>query len=382
MGLTEVVVANGARIKGVHHSREGSTSSTSSTDTQDSTSWSSPAPLICYPLVSKSKSTGSPSKMTSNPPSNQAVEAAEEKTATPSAEETLEETRMQLVRSQAEVVRLAQIRDDVENEVRELTASLFQEAHGMVHEANIKAAASEKALKEARMQVDVLQAEVNALKTLVITSTPSRPNAHLHPQLSNSMSSGSIQTTSSNGSLKLKMLGRHRRDTSDCDLKFQSTDVAESEPDAAVPEVDPVFYGEFEGWRQEPSLSKESPFIQRLFNEDAGRCLDFPHHDLSQRVSRAVEDNTIYIEEFHQPHPVCCALFNTQRICRYRMKLGDENEWHHISSLCRNRITAVCDTLTYLRYIRLGLVKSSLHDVYWEIIRLRKQMTLARLGLP
>lgn len=87
------------------------------------------------------------------------------------------------------------------------------------------------------------------------------------------------------------------------------------------------------------------------------------------------------------------------------MKLGDENEWYHISSLCRNRvtttvalalfkidvlqtsalylqITAVCDTLTYLRYIQLGLVKSSLHDIYWEIIRLRKQMTLARLGLP
>ena len=38
----------------------------------------------------------------------------------------LEQTRMQLVQSQAEVVRLAQIRDDVENEVRELTASLFQ----------------------------------------------------------------------------------------------------------------------------------------------------------------------------------------------------------------------------------------------------------------
>ena len=153
-------------------------------------------------------------------------------------------------------------------------------------------------------QVDVLQAEVNALKTLVITSTPSRPNAHLHPQLSNSVSSGNIQTTSSNGSLKLKMLGRHRRGASDCDLKYQSADVAEAEPDTAAPEVDPVFYGEFEAWRQDPSLSKTSPFIQRLFDEDAGRCLDFPHHDLSQRVSRAVEDNTIYIEEFHQPHPV------------------------------------------------------------------------------
>ena len=33
------------------------------------------------------------------------------------------------------------------------------------------------------LQIDVLQAEVTALKTLVITSTPSMPNKHLHPQL-------------------------------------------------------------------------------------------------------------------------------------------------------------------------------------------------------
>jgi len=228
--------------------------------------------------------------------------------------------------------------------------------------------------------VDVLQAEVNALKTLVITSTPSQPNAHLHPQLCSSVSSSNISNSNSNG---LKLLGRHRRGASDCDLKYQSTGWdSEAAEEDELKEVDPVFYAQFEIWRQDPSLSRKSPFIQRLFDEDADRCLCFPHHELSQRVRRAVEDNTIYIEEFHQPHPICCALFNTQRICRYRMKLGDENEWHHISSLCRNRITAVCDTLTYLRYIQLGLVKSSLHDVYWEIIRLCKQMTLARLGLP
>ena len=57
----------------------------------------------------------------------QAEEVGEKTSATAAeTEATLEETRMQLVRSQAEVVRLAQIRDDVENEVRELTASLFQ----------------------------------------------------------------------------------------------------------------------------------------------------------------------------------------------------------------------------------------------------------------
>lgn len=53
----------------------------------------------------------------------------------------------------------------------------------MVLGANQRAAVAEKSLKEATMQVEVLQAEVLALKALVITSTPSAPNPHLHPQL-------------------------------------------------------------------------------------------------------------------------------------------------------------------------------------------------------
>lgn len=55
----------------------------------------------------------------------------------------------------------------------------------MVREANEKQAAAEKALKESQMKVDVLTAEVTALKTLVLTSTPSHPNPHLHPQIAN-----------------------------------------------------------------------------------------------------------------------------------------------------------------------------------------------------
>lgn len=53
----------------------------------------------------------------------------------------------------------------------------------MVRDANEKQAAAEKSLKESQMKVDVLTAEVAALKTLVLTSTPSRPNPHLHPQI-------------------------------------------------------------------------------------------------------------------------------------------------------------------------------------------------------
>ena len=55
----------------------------------------------------------------------------------------------------------------VESELHDLTASLFQEAHRMVQEANVKAASSERCLMEAEMKIDGLETEVAALKTLV-----------------------------------------------------------------------------------------------------------------------------------------------------------------------------------------------------------------------
>lgn len=93
----------------------------------------------------------------------------------------------------------------------------------MVRDANVKQAGAEKRLKEAQgkvchvvayhhviiktssiphsgterlipnspPQIDVLQAEVTALKSLVLTSTPSSPNRQLHPQLQSSGARGS-----------------------------------------------------------------------------------------------------------------------------------------------------------------------------------------------
>jgi len=60
----------------------------------------------------------------------------------------------------------------------------------------------------------------------------------------------------------------------------------------------------------------------------------------------------------------------------------NSDEAFDISQLCRDRVATVCEFLNYLRYIKNGLVKASVDDSYWEIIRLRKQMALAKLGLP
>lgn len=49
-------------------------------------------------------------------------------------------------------------------------------------------------------KVDGLQTEVAALKALVITSTPSKPNRHLHPQLDRKRSADRRSGSSAPGS--------------------------------------------------------------------------------------------------------------------------------------------------------------------------------------
>lgn len=85
-----------------------------------------------------------------------------------------------------------------------------QEAHSMVLGANQRAAIAEKSFKEASMQVEVLQAEVAALKALVITSTPSAPNHHLHPQL---ISKGAQAVVAEAGKYKLVKLILEKEDS-------------------------------------------------------------------------------------------------------------------------------------------------------------------------
>lgn len=105
------------------------------------------------------------------------------------------------------------------------------------------------------------------------------------------------------------MFTRHRRGASD-DLKLNGlvldAGVTVDVVDGSVSEreVDPVFFEEFEEWRRNPVLTKDSLFVERIFNEDADRCLDFPNSDLSLKVRKAVESNCVYIEECNNQLPM------------------------------------------------------------------------------
>ena len=154
----------------IRHSRTNS--STSSTSTEDGL-------VLSVASLNKAKRPNSGNNNTKNGSSSEITNLRAE----------LDNCKGLLKTKDEEIDKLNKIRDELENEVQELTASLFEEAHKMVAEANVRAAASERSMHEAAMQIEGLETEVVALKDLVLTSTPSKPNKHLHPQLNDKKSS-------------------------------------------------------------------------------------------------------------------------------------------------------------------------------------------------
>ncbi|KAM8751832.1 guanine nucleotide exchange factor for Rab-3A isoform 3-T3 [Acanthopagrus schlegelii] len=310
--------------------------------------------------------------------------------------EQLDAAKKELKLKDKECERLSQVRNQLEQELEELTASLFEEAHKMVHEANVKQAGAEKQLKEAQGKIDVLQAEVTALKTLVLTSTPSSPNRQLHPQLQSSGTRGAY-----------KHVGGHIRNKS-VSGAFPSS-IGKPEPSSVSiqpaakedREMDSVLYAEFLMWKENPSLERSSAFLSRIYREDIGPCLSFNRSELSQLVQSAVENNSLTIEPvamsalpmvkasaiecggpngFRAAIETKCALSGMSRLCRHRIKLGDKGSYYYISPSSRARITAVCNFFTYIRYIQQGLVRHDAEQMFWEVMRLRREMTVAKLG--
>ncbi|XP_029290582.1 guanine nucleotide exchange factor for Rab-3A isoform X5 [Cottoperca gobio] len=306
--------------------------------------------------------------------------------------EQLDAAKRELKLKDKECERLSQVRIQLEQELEELTASLFEEAHKMVHDANVKQAAAEKQLKEAQGKIDVLQAEVTALKTLVLTSTPSSPNRQLHPQLQPSGTRGAyrhVRNKSASGTFP-SLPGKPEPSS----LSIQPVTKEDRE-------MDSVLYAEFLMWKENPSVERSSAFLSRTYREDIGPCLSFTRSELSQLVQSAVENNSLTIEPvamstlpmvkasavecggpngFRAAIETKCALSGMSRLCRHRIKLGDKGSYYYISPSSRARITAVCNFFTYIRYIQQGLVRHDAEQMFWEVMRLRREMTVAKLG--
>ncbi|XP_070848645.1 rab-3A-interacting protein isoform X2 [Chaetodon trifascialis] len=297
--------------------------------------------------------------------------------------EELAKAQRELLLKDEECERLSKVRDQLGQELEELTASLFQEAHKMVREANVKQATAEKQLKEALGKIDVLQAEVQALKTLVLSS-PTSPLGELPP-------AGAV-----GGGVKTPFRKGHSRN------KSTSSAVLGSQPDPSATqpivrecrEVDSQLFSDFKAWKEEPTLDRGCSFLERVYREDIYPCLTFSKSELGSAILEAVEQNTLSVEPVgFQPLPVVkasavecggpkkCALSGQTKTCKHRIKFGDSSNYYYVSPYCRYRITAVCNFFTYIRYIHQGLVKQQdAEQMFWEVMQLRREMSFAKLG--
>ncbi|XP_073337071.1 rab-3A-interacting protein isoform X2 [Pagrus major] len=304
--------------------------------------------------------------------------------------EELAKAQRELLLKDEECERLSKVRDQLGQELEELTASLFQEAHKMVREANVKQANAEKQLKEALGKIDVLQAEVQALKTLVLSS-PTSPLGDLPP-------SGAV-----GGGVKTPFRKGHSRN------KSTSSAIMGTQPDPSATqpivrecrEVDSQLFSDFKAWKEEPTLDRSCCFLERVYHEDIYPCLTFSKSELGSAILEAVEQNTLSVEPVgFQPLPVVkasavecggpngrraelvtkCALSGQTKTCKHRIKFGDSSNYYYVSPYCRYRITAVCNFFTYIRYIHQGLVKQQDEQMFWEVMQLRREMSFAKLG--
>ncbi|CAJ1056547.1 guanine nucleotide exchange factor for Rab-3A%2C partial [Xyrichtys novacula] len=238
--------------------------------------------------------------------------------------EQLDAAKKELKLKDRECERLSQVRNQLEQELEELTASLFEEAHKMVNEANVKQATAEKQLKEAQGKIDVLQAEVTALKTLVLTSTPSSPNRQLHPQLqspgtrgAHKHAGGHVRNKSASSTFPSSPGKPEPSSTKEdrepampallslilCLVPGQSVSVNfdpyRQQGEGLVTDsrqMDSILYAEFLLWKEKPSLDRSSAFLSRIYREDISPCLSFTRSELSQLVQSAVENNSLTIE--------------------------------------------------------------------------------------
>lgn len=296
--------------------------------------------------------------------------------------EELAKAQRELLLKDEECERLSKVRDQLGQELEELTASLFQEAHKMVREANVKQANAEKQLKEALGKIDVLQAEVQALKTLVLSS-PTSPV-------------GELPSVGAGGGVKTPFRKGHSRNKSTSSAMLGT----QPDPSATQPivrecrEVDGQLFSEFKAWKEEPTLDRSCSFLERIYHEDIYPCLTFNKSELGSAILEAVEQNTLSVEPVgFQPLPVVkasavecggpkkCALSGQTKTCKHRIKFGDSSSYYYVSPYCRYRITAVCNFFTYIRYIHQGLVKQQdAEQMFWEVMQLRREMSLAKLG--
>eukprot|EP00731_Ephydatia_muelleri_P029749 Em0021g272a len=298
--------------------------------------------------------------------------------------ELIVQLKLQIVALQEENDKLKEVRANMDNDLHELTANLFQEAYKMVDEAKGEKLIAEKRLADASGRIEALQTEVLALKSLLQSPVKVETPAHKAKQkspfrkslhFSKKDKSANLPQSSSDNALPVM-------------APFAVIEHKSTLRGACIQHGEPLptEFEEFRQWVENISLSRDNPYMARILNTDIKPCLSFANKELSEKVLDAIEQNSLLIEFIPSSSQVVseCALTgpcDKDKHCTHQITVGDSKLTYFISQPCRERIVAVCEFYVYTRHIEKKIVRLDAFSLYWQICRLRAVMSLARLSL-
>ncbi|RKP01530.1 hypothetical protein CXG81DRAFT_11869, partial [Caulochytrium protostelioides] len=156
------------------------------------------------------------------------------------------------------------------------------------------------------------------------------------------------------------------------------------------PVYDSLLLAEFRDFlQQSPSLKTTKlhtvPFMKNVLEDDVTPCLKFGNNPRTstRKLVDAIAMNTCFVEEVADPElgdgPLSAA--GDPARCRYHFKTTDaaDDPWCPICLLCRDRLVAVCEFYNLIRHIRQGLyAQRRVDDVFADVVRLKRNMHDAR----
>ncbi|KAF9915703.1 RAB3A interacting protein [Lobosporangium transversale] len=317
------------------------------------------------------------------------------------------------------VAEMQHAKEMVENELEELSRTLFEEANGMVaseararHQLELKRKHLELELKDAQERLAAETSQLKELKAKMESMMESRPQ-----------SKRSSTNPSDRGSVDLAQL-------------FGLSRISEIEqpaspgPETAIA-IDGQLIQEFKEFVTQSAsvrLAKihSLPFMRHCQDEDVEPCLRFGNNPRisARKLTEGICSNTCYIEEAtpeqvkeyermilaaqQPPSPARNSISNKNMLwerlqtqyamyqapkggCQacgragplsHRYRIATSDEWSFIDRFCRDRLVAVCEFYIFIRNVRAGLYASrAIEDLYSECLRLRLQMFYARSGV-
>ncbi|CAN7939255.1 unnamed protein product [Ixodes hexagonus] len=294
----------------------------------------------------------------------------------------LSRAQQELKLKDEEVARLSQIRDEVGAELEELTASLFEEANNMVREANIKQAAAERRLQECSLKVDEVGAIWSCLETMFSPRSslqyPSTENSNTHSNSTRTSSRSRTRKTQHDNSQTAAML-------------------AIAEPENPTLTSIQLLYCVERGFRGYKSKPKQPIWWRLSSHRYRGGCFLAVNGRNRTNCVRNIKQRALWCPKFRSM--LYINSMGQVSVRRKRPNNRTRPKYRHpknrsatiiiydgaSSGMPRGlffpQITSVCDLFCYLRYIQQGLVRNSIHEVYWEVIRRRRCIALARLGI-